>query len=70
MCVPTLPSPRCVPPAQVRDIAEKYRHRADLEMIHPKSYWNKNRVKAAEDGASPDTVEEQRLFVDVKAGVQ
>ncbi|CAN0316343.1 unnamed protein product, partial [Ectocarpus sp. 12 AP-2014] len=35
---------------QVRDIAQKYRDRADLELVYPTSYWNKNRVKAATDG--------------------
>ncbi|CAM9807271.1 unnamed protein product, partial [Choristocarpus tenellus] len=31
---------------EVRDIAEKYQDRADLELVYPKSYWNKNRVAA------------------------
>lgn len=59
-----------LPPSKVRDIAQKYKDRADLEMVYPKSYWNKKRVKAAEQGEVDGAVEQQRLFVDVKAGVQ
>lgn len=56
--------------SQVQDIAQKYQHRADLELVYPKSYWNKNRVKAAEEGETGGAADQQRLFVDVKAGVQ
>ncbi|CAN0028386.1 unnamed protein product [Scytosiphon promiscuus] len=55
---------------EVRDIAQKYRGRADLELVYPTSYWNKNRVKAATDGEVNGAQEPTRLFVDVKTGAQ
>lgn len=54
----------------MRDIAQKYRSRADLELVYPTSYWNKNRVKAAADGEANGAPEPTRLFVDVKTGAQ
>ncbi|CAN0250912.1 unnamed protein product, partial [Ectocarpus sp. 13 AM-2016] len=55
---------------EVKDIAQKYRDRADLELVYPSSYWNKNRVKAATDGEVNGAPEPTRLFVDVKTGAQ
>lgn len=55
---------------EVKDIAQKYRSRADLELVYPTSFWNKNRVKAAEDGEVNGAQEATRLFVDVKTGAQ
>eukprot|EP00611_Tribonema_gayanum_P013133 TRINITY_DN2392_c0_g1_i1.p1 TRINITY_DN2392_c0_g1~~TRINITY_DN2392_c0_g1_i1.p1 ORF type:complete len:494 (+),score=140.03 TRINITY_DN2392_c0_g1_i1:105-1484(+) len=51
---------------EVQNIAQKYGDRADLTLVYPKSYWNKNRVAAAAGDASANA-EQQRLFVDVKA---
>ena len=50
--------------AQVQNIASKYKHRADLELVYPKSYWNKNRVAASKGDVSADG-QKQRLYVDV-----
>ena len=52
--------------AQVRGIAQKYRHRIDMELVYPKSYWNKNRIAAANGDAAANS-EVQKLYVDVKA---
>jgi len=43
---------------------------ADLELVYPTSYWNKNRVKAATEGEINGAPEPTRLFVDVKTGAQ
>lgn len=51
---------------EVSNIAQKYRHRADLQLVYPKSYWNKNRVAAAAGDTSAEAVS-QRLFIDVLA---
>ncbi|CAM9574038.1 unnamed protein product [Chrysoparadoxa australica] len=53
---------------EVQDIAQKYSERANLELVYPKSYWNKNRVAAAAGDATANN-EKQRLFVDVKEEV-
>lgn len=65
---PLSPLYSCLP--KVKDIAQKYKHRADLEYVYPKSYWNKNRVKAATEGEVNGASEPTRLFVDVKTGAQ
>lgn len=57
-------------PWKVRDIAQKHKHRANLEVVYPQSYWNKNRAKAAEEGDVDGEPEPTRLFVDVKSGRQ
>lgn len=66
--LPPSPLYSCLP--KVKDIAQKYKHRADLEYVYPKSYWNKNRVKAATEGEVNGASEPTRLFVDVKTGAQ
>ncbi|CAM9907006.1 unnamed protein product [Ascophyllum nodosum] len=55
---------------EVKEIAQKYKHRADLQFVYPTSYWNKNRVKAATEGDVNGAQEPTRLFVDVKTGAQ
>jgi len=49
---------------EVQNIAMKYSSRADLKLVYPKSYWNKNRVAAAK-GDNEAEKSKQQLFVDI-----